>query len=225
MDIQNEKIEEQEMNYLSREEISNFTKRLSGKNELGESKVIITYQLYDFDEPETSIDKERIYSVKNASIELSLDNKYPQFYVCDIIFKNFNDPELRMLWGRLQKFKRNLALEGNKNWIFYLNILEKDSISVRTENKDILFLAHVFNPTLFNLTREIPEYLALDTIDNENQLSGGNIIRMLIPIEFISFDIRDDIDTSIIKGEVERELEEERFINNIEDYKENSNWY
>lgn len=208
------------MTYLSREEIGEFIKRLSGKTPEGESKVIISYQSYAMEEPEDSVDKERIYSTIKPHIELSINMQDPRFYVMDIIFKSWDDPELKLLWGRLQRFKRNMTDNIEKTWVFYFNILEKASVSQQTLERDTLLVMNIFNPTLFYLTREIPDMLVQDTLSGNGDMQGGNIIRMLIPTELLTFQVTDDIDTSEIKGEVMREEAERDYINNNNE----SNW-
>lgn len=207
--------EQNNTEFLSREEIAQFCRRFSGKNEAGENKAVVSYQFFDFDEPENSVNKQSIYSMSRPSLELSFDIKNPRFYTLDIIFQSYTDPELKMFWGRLQRFKRSIVTQGEKTWIFYINVLERDSISLQSENQDTLLIANILNPTIFTLTREIPEYMSTDNIDIDNQLTGGNIVRMLIPIEYVTFEITDKVDTSLIKGEVLREQEEARFINNV----------
>lgn len=215
-----ENAQNENMTYLSREEIGEFIKRLSGKTPEGESKVIISYQSYATEEPEDSVDKERIYSTIKPHIELSIDMQDPRFYVMDIIFKSWDDPELKLLWGRLQRFKRNMTDNIEKTWVFYFNILEKASVSQQTLERDTLLVMNIFNPTLFYLTREIPDMLVQDTLSGNGDMQGGNIIRMLVPTELLTFQVTDDIDTSEVKGEVMREEAERDYINNNNE----SNW-
>lgn len=215
-----ENAQNENMTYLSREEIGEFIKRLSGKTPEGESKVIISYQSYATEEPEDSVDKERIYSTIKPHIELSIDMQDPRFYVMDIIFKSWDDPELKLLWGRLQRFKRNMTDNIEKTWVFYFNILEKASVSQQTLERDTLLVMNIFNPTLFYLTREIPDMLVQDTLSGNGDMQGGNIIRMLVPTELLTFQVTDDIDTSEVKGEVMREDAERDYINNNNE----SNW-
>ena len=209
------------MTYLDRKDIGIFTRRLSGKTDDGESKVVVSYQTYAMEDPEESVDKERVYTTDKPHIELSIDMKYPQFYVMDIIFRSYDDPELKLLWGRLQRFKKNMTNDPEKTWIFYFNILEKASVTQQTSEQDSLFIANIFNPTIFYLSREIPDMLAVDTEGNDGNLHGGNVIRMLIPIEFVTFQIENSIDTTEIKGEVMREEEARSYLDNPENH---SNW-
>lgn len=202
--------------YIDRNTISQFTRRLSGKNIDGFSKVEISYQTYAMEDDEDSKDRTRIYNAHKAYAELSMDYNTPGYFTLDVIYHSYAEPELKMFWNRLQNFKRSLANEGEKTWIFYINILEKSSISKQTETTDNLLMCHIMNPILFYLTRETPNLMTEERkVDDE--LQGGNIIRMLIPENAVRFEITNEIDTSEIKGEVERELEEERYLNALED--------
>lgn len=205
-----------ELTPIDEKTLSMFLQALSGKDVNGESKVTLSYQTYAYEEPEDSMDKERVYTTKKPSLEFYLDKKYPQFFVIDIIFQSYDDPELKMLWGRLQRFKKNMITQPEKTWVFYINILERASVTLQTTQRDTLFTANVFNPTLFYLSREIPNYLADDVVTENGELCGGNMIRMLVPVEFVTFEISQDIDTSLIKGEVMRENEAREYLNNPE---------
>ena len=203
-----------EQTYLSREDIKEFLNAFSGVNEYGENNSIVNYQTYDASEGSNDPNKEQIYSASKARVELSFDANNPDFYVMDLIYRGYDDPELKMLWARLQQFKRNTRLHPDKTWIFYFNLLERDCISVEADMKDTLHIANVFNPTLFYLTREEPDYLATDSIDMDGELQGGNVIRMLIPVQFITFEVTNEIDTTQIKEEILIEKEHDRYINN-----------
>jgi hypothetical protein len=216
----------EEVTMLDETGLGRFTGALSGRNENGESKVQVSYQSYALEEPEDSPDKTRIYTVSNAACELSIDKKNPGFFVLDIIFQSYNDPELKLLWARLQRHKANIAKDPAKTWIFYINLLEKASVSVRTEERDVLVMGNVFNPLIYYLTREVPNQVIEEDqerrITEKDELTGtrktvdiqgGNIIRMLIADNLVQFQIRSDVDTQEIKGEVEREQEENRYVN------------
>jgi hypothetical protein len=115
-----------------------------------------------------------------------------------------------------------MAQNGEKDWIFYINILERASVSVQTQNRDRLLIGHVLNPLVFYLTREVPNQL-IDERDVGGELQGGNIIRMLIPERLVTFQVTEDIDTPLVKGEVLREFETERYLDASEGQKE-ENW-
>ena len=55
----------------------------------------------------------------------------------------------------------------------------------------------------------------------DGELYGGNVIRMLIPVELVNFEISEDIDTSEIKGEVQREMSARHYLDNATDTNEN----
>lgn len=196
---------------LSKEELAEYLKRFCGRDIDGNSKVTISYQTYAI-EDENQTERERIYTTSQAAVEISTDALVPGFFTVDIKFRSYSDPELKMLWARLQKFKNNEATQNDKTWIFYFNLLERASITQQTLENDNLLIAHMFNPLVFYLTRETPEFLTDDRQQANGELYGGNIIRMLVSTELLSFEIVSDIDTSEIKGEVQRELEESRYI-------------
>lgn len=211
-------IKNNEIKNIDENTLAMFFQTFSGVNQNGESKVTITYQTYATEEPEDSIDKERIYATSRPSVEFSYDKKYPQFFMIDIIYKSYDDPELKMLWGRLQKFKRNMTAFPEKTWIFYFNILENASVTMQTEIRDELYTVGIFNPTLFYLSREVPNYLSDDVVAQNGELYGGNMIRMLVPVEFVTFEISKDIDTSLIKGEVMREESDKYYTDNPDNH-------
>lgn len=211
-----ELINSNDLTYLDMQEINHFLQKLSGRDENGKNKAVISYQTYAMEDSDDSPEKNQVYTTSNPCIELSLDKNYPNFYMMDISFRSCDDPELKMLWGRLQKFKKNMRDFPDKTWIFYFNILEKASVTLQTSINDTLVTANVFNPQIFYLTREVPNLLATNVVDVNGELSGGNVIRMLIPIEFISFKVDNDIDTNEIKGEVFREEEARDYLDNAE---------
>lgn len=67
----------------------------------------------------------------------------------------------------------------------------------------------------------MPNYLATENISVDGELYGGNVIRMLIPVELVNFEISEDIDTSEIKGEVQREMSARDYLDNATDTNEN----
>lgn len=213
--------QKEEVTMLDETGLGRFTEALSGKTPEGESKVQISYQSYALEEPEDSPDKNKIYTLTKASAEISIDKKNPGFFVFDVIFPSYTDPELKLFWARFQNHRRNIARNPEKTWIFYVNIMEKASVSVDTKSRDILVMGNVFNPLIGYLTREVPNQMIEEDqerrVRDENgktvELQGGNIVRMLVADSLVQFQIRGDIDTQEIKGEVEREEEEKRFLN------------
>lgn len=206
-----------EVTMIDENTVARFLRALSGRTEDGLGKAVISYQSYAMEDAEDSEEKNRVYSLNNACVEFSLDRKNPGFFTLDIIFRSYDDPELKIFWSRLQKHKRNMALEGEKTWIFYINLLERESVTYQTETQDTLITANVFNPLIYYLTREVPNMLTTEKEMNRGEgveeLQGGNIIRMLIAEELVTFQVNSEIDTSNIKGEVMREYEEARYLN------------
>ena len=109
-----------ETTILTPEEIAAFCVALSGKDENGDSNSVVTYMSYALEDSEDSIPRNSIYNARNASIELAFNKQDPRFYVMDIIFKSYDDPELKLMWGRLQQFKRN--------WVAFILTYYKDLV-------------------------------------------------------------------------------------------------
>lgn len=219
--VANNKLPQQE---LTREMLAEFMRRFNGRDADGAPKVVVSYQTYAIGDAEDA-DK-KIYTAPKAAIEISANHAYPDFFVVDFIFRSYDEPELKLLWGRLQKFKNNQAMHAEKDWIFYLNILEKASVHYQTDVTDMLTTAHIFNPELCYLTRETPNLLVSDNRNQDGELVGGNIIRMLVPSKLLTFTVDDQIDTSQIKGDVLRELDTNEFLDNATIYNnaDQQNW-
>lgn len=215
------KEKKQETTYLKPGEIAQFCMALSGKDENGDSNSVVSYMSYALEDPEDSIQRTSIYGAKNASVELAFNKQDPRFFILDIIFKSYDDPELKLMWGRLQQFKRNWVAHPDKTWIFYIQLLERHGVSIQTIEKDKLVTGNLFNPTFYHLTREVPNYLATENVSADGELYGGNVIRMLIPTELVDFEISDDLDTSEIKGEIQREMSSADYLDNATDTSEN----
>lgn len=195
---------ENEITYLDDNDIAVFLSRLSGTNEYdGSGKVVISYQAFCLEDREDSIDKQTVYSVSNASVRISMDKLNPGYYVVDIVFKGYNDPELKMLWARLQRHLKNESQAADKTWLFHFNILERASVTAQMEHEDTLVTCDIYNPLITYLTREIPDQLTDERFAN-GELVGGNIVRMLIHNSLLTFSVTDSVDTLGIKGEVLR---------------------
>lgn len=201
------------------EDVRAFCERLSGKNEQGLSKAIISYQSYDsgFSEEETT-DKnaDKIYTCAKASVELAFDALNPGLLLVTLTFPTHDDPELRLFWARLQKWNRRESgqenVEADKVPIFLLHLFERDSISVRQDVTENILEANIINPIICYLTREIPSMPAVDTTNEKGETMGGNVIKMLCNMEFITFSLMEDVDTSEIRAEVQRENENARYL-------------
>ena len=199
-------------NSMTIEDVKNVFERMNGWNPVtGQSKVAISYQLFAMDDPEDAPSRNQVFSTCKPAIQMSFDSHIPDYFSLDIIFRSANEPELKLLWGRMQQFKRNTAYQPEKEWIFFMNILESDTISLQTENEDIPFVIRAFNPLLSYLTREVPEMQVDDTESPEGEMIGGNIIRMIIPAEFVQFEYCKNVDTLGAKGEILAMEEEARY--------------
>lgn len=207
---------------LTKNEIADIFRRLSGKTDEDESKIILSYQSYALDEPEDSVNRSQIYTTDKPYIQFSFNYTGLNFLTMDVIFRSFEDPELKLLWGRLQRFKKNASMNAERDWIFYINILEKANIEIHSQERVKLLTANIVNPELFFLTREIPSQLTTEQLSNDNTLYGGNMIRMLIPLNRITFQENDDVDTEEIDTEVYEEIENDRFVNSQQD--ETTSW-
>ena len=195
------------------EELRSFFQRMSGKNEFGDGKASISYQTYAFDDDDNSKDKETIYQISKAMCNLSYDQKNPQFVSFEIAFNSYDDTELKLLWGRLQRHLKNEQAHPEKIWIFYFQLMERSSISSNLGDNDTLYIGHLFNPVMFFLSRETPTTLAEDFVSN-GELVGGNVIKMLIPLELFQFEVSDDYDTVQWKGEARREDDARDYVDN-----------
>lgn len=195
------------------EELGAFLTRMSGKNQFGEGKASISYQTYAFEDDENSRDKETIYQISKAMCNLSYDRKNPNYISFEIAFNSYDDTELKLLWGRLQRHLKNEQAHPEKTWIFYFHLMERASVSSDLSEQDTLLLGHLFNPIMFYLSRETPTTLAED-FESNGELYGGNVIKMLIPLELFSFEVSDDYDTSLWKGEARREDDARDYVDN-----------
>lgn len=214
-------------NILNNEEIlivSEFEQccsELSGKDGDGRPLATISYQTYFLEEEEHSTAKELSYPLTTPWVQIWIDKLNPGFVGVDIAFRSFDDPELRLMWNRLNRHIRNMSKEPEKTWIFYIKIL--DNASLNPLSKEIKMM-HIINPSIFFLTRETPTMLATNSESNYG-LQGGNIIRMLVPEESVSIDIspNEDYDLDTIKAEVLRDAEESAYQNAT--YLEDDNYF
>lgn len=209
--------EENEITYLDDKDIAVFLSRLSGTNpQDGSGKVVISYQAFAAEAPEESIDKQTIYGVSNAAVRISMDKLNPGYYVVDIVFKGYNDPELKMLWARLQRHFRNEAEDARKTWLFHFNILEKACATAQMEHEDTLVTCDVYNPLVVYLTREVPDQLTDERFAN-GELVGGNVVRMVVHNSLLTFSVSDSVDTLGIKGEILRRHSDSAAMDNEEE--------
>lgn len=204
---------------LSVDSMRDFCERLSGKDTQGLSKSVISYQTYDSgisQEVTTDKNAEIIYNCTKASIDLSFDALNPGLLLLTLTFPTHDDPELRLFWARLQKWRRRDSgqevLDENTVPIFLIHLFERNSIDAKTDIKENILEANILNPLICYLTRETPTSPAIDHTNEKGETMGGNVIKMLCNMEFVTFSLIEDVDTSDIKAEVLREKENERYI-------------
>lgn len=228
-DINDENLEEdidinQGKILLSVKDYKEFCDRLTGYLDSGKTKAIPCYQTFIAKENEgINSDNEIVYTLNNAVIEISLDELHPELAVISIRFKSFDDPELRLLWARIQKWRTNMSKPQDNNGvpIFLFSFTERESFGTYDGEEEIAILScEVINPLLCYITREVPTMEATDILNDRDEHIGGNVIKLLCDTNYITFSLRDDINTKDIKAEVERELEEERYINSAPYYEE-----
>ncbi len=207
---------------LTYDAVMHYAERLSGKDVDGKPKSVVGYQFFADEDSDDSDAKNTIYSITKGVITLSMCKLNQNFYVLDVAFPSASEPELKLLWGRLQQFRRKQITEPEKTWLFYLNIMETGNISTQSVDNDVLLICNVFNPTLFLLTREAPEYLCEDRKDDESSaMYGGNVVRMLIPTPLLTFQENDEIDTGSIKADLMTEIADTEYIDSHAD---NNSW-
>ena len=199
----------------SLEEMTQFFTRMSGKDSFGDSKAIITYQTFAMEDEEDSKDKMTIYNISKARCNLSFDKMNPQFLSFEIVFNSYEDTELKLLWGRLQRHLSNERTNPEKTWVFYFNIVERGSVDIDSTTNDTLLIGHLMNPVMFYLSRETPVTMAVD-IEKDGELHGGNVIKMLVPLELFSFEVSNDYDTLQWKAEAQRDDAARDYIDNYE---------
>lgn len=202
---------------LSVRDYKEFCNKLSGLNEVEEAKSSITYQVYTVN-PITNTpdeDSETIYGLHNAIVQISFDELHPELAVVSIRFKSFDDPELRMFWARIQKWRnmQSKPLEKDAIPIFVVNLVENESTNCLREKENYTILsANIVNPLLCYITREVPTMVTENIKNERDEVVGGNVIKMLVATDFLTFELRDDIDINTIKAEELREIEESRFL-------------
>lgn len=119
---------------------------------------------------------------------------------------NCESDELRFLWKNLEKHMDNQLKYPTNRWIFYFNILEKEDI-LSEENAPVLTV-NIINPLICFLTRQTPDMKTNNEVKKDEMMQGGNIIRMLVTNENLTFSLNKDIDVLGIKSEVLREKQE-----------------
>ena len=186
--------------YLTNEEIAKLFQFLNGWTEDGYSKVTISYQNFIAENTEDLLSVP-INSTEKAAVLFSYDKANPQWISVDLIFRSHQEPELRLLWGNLQRFKKSLAEEPDKTPVFILNIMQNETVTYGATKKDcdILYVDAV-NPLSFSLSNETPAG------------AGPNMIRLLFACPMVEFHSASEEEfTEELDGTL-REMDAERFI-------------
>lgn len=208
-DSENNIKQENDRIIIDTDKIKEFCEKLTGVDEFGQTRAIASYQYYNYFPGETDPKADVIYNLNRAHVDITYDELNPQFITLDIVFKTYDDPELKLMWARLNKWRK----DNGDMPIFLIHLLEMGSISLQTDENETLLEADIFNPLLQYLTRETPTMEAVEETNDKGEIIGGNIIRMLCPIDLVTFTVTDSFDTKDIKAEVLREEEEKRYIN------------
>lgn len=195
---------------VSDEAVAAFMAAVSGVGPGGAPKATVSYQSYAIEDDEDSERRTAIHTLSKASVELSYSKLTPDFYVLDVVFPSPESAELKFLWGRLQEHKRNESLHGDKTWVFYINILEVESLEGAREGRAVA-MVNVINPLLFYITRSEPADEVEERL-RDGELIGGNIVRMLLASPLVTFETRGDIDVNEAYAEVLRDEESSRFL-------------
>lgn len=170
---------------LDIKEIFAITSKFSGLTNEGVPKSTVTYSAYDFDSPDDDPDKNNVYYAEGARTELSYDSRNG-FFTLDLIFDDPSNKNLKTLWSSLQRHKSNETYAGNRNWVFYINLMENESAH---SDNDTIFTVGILNPLLFFLTRQFPDQtICEDEEEMDNgAFSGGNCVRMLLHKDLVFF--------------------------------------
>lgn len=198
---------------LTELQVIDLCKRFSGVDVNNNNAAIVSYQCYNYDENKTDDRCDIIYQASRARVDFSYDPMHPEFATLDLVFPSFDDQELRLMWARLQKWKREIS----ETPIFLIHLLERGSVSSKTDAPDTLVECNILNPILFYLTREIPSQPAEEITLENGEIIGGNIIRLLLDMSLVTFEIS-ETDTGEIKAEVLREEEDRRYLDNSKEY-------
>jgi len=193
-------LQTQERFEVDRETLSVLLGFINGWDKEGNSKVVITYQNHTVEGGE-AIAIDTFHSAEKPAVNMSFDSMNPEWFALDIIFRSHLEPELKLMWGHLQRFKNNCAKNPEKDHVFYMSILARDTVTTNLDgNPDTLFSINIINPVVFYL---VPE----DTIHTE-----PNIIRMLIPVSSVEFSYQKNELYEAAKEDVINELSNERFL-------------
>lgn len=187
-------------------EFEEYLAKISGKDAEGKPLVTIAYQCYALEDDDNSPAKQVSYNLTTPWIQFWVDKLNPGFVGIDIAFRSFDDTELRMLWGRLNRHIRNMSKEPEKTWIFYVKVIENASLLPQSEE---VAMVHFMNPSISFLTRELPTMQASNEASNYG-LQGGNVIRMLVPENLVEIEFvpNEELDIDTMRAEVMRDAED-----------------
>ena len=194
--------------------IREFCERFSGHNEKGETKAILSYQEYDYENEDSGKDSPIHTLDKATDIRFSYDKLNPQVAWLDVCFGTYTERELSLMWARINQWRRSKA----EIPVLLIHLLERESINpLSSEENDTLLECKILNPLMAILMRETPTTVAQELRgDIPGEAVGGNMIRFLINMELTTFEVSNDIDTQQIKTDVAAELEDARYLENVE---------
>ena len=187
--------------------IQEFCKRLSGKDLDGKNLSKLSYTNYvvkneDFEH----IAPHSVININDVEVNIYPNRTLPDFYTVDLVFPNANVNDLKLLWLRLEKFKKdNLTADFDSDAIFLLQVIENYDEKDLESAKNRLY-CNIINPLLFYITRSTPNQLVAEMETSEG-LQGGNIIRLLCHSALVTFDVLDDLDVDAVKEEIAYERE------------------
>ncbi len=154
-------------------DIKRFCGDLSGND------VSVSYRSYDYDpEEEKDIDEmSAIKDIEGAVTNISYDTLNPSVMLLDIIFKEAGANDIKLMYASLNSWRGRMSREGNLVPIFQIHI-ENDDVSLT-----------LVNPLIWYLTRQTPVSYAKDEADENGNIIGGNIIRLLVNMELATFEV------------------------------------
>ncbi len=206
---------------LSDRQLKDFCLRLSGKDDKGKVRAKLAYTNYEIKEGDFSIPSDQpIIDIKDAYIDINPNKTLPDFYTIDIVFPSCDCLDLKLLWLKLEQYKKaDRKIDDGKQAIFLIQVSENFEMEEIDSVKNRIF-CNIINPLLFYLTREVPNQL-VEEVKTEDGLQGGNIIRLLCQSPLVTFDVLGDVDTNALKEQLNYESENEADIERIrvEEYK------
>lgn len=173
--------------------------RVSGRKENGEKKANVAYVSYieraGMGTP--SVINEPA-DLRSATVTVLPFSSIPQFYTIDIEFPSPDDMDLKKFWAVFEKYRKNeLGAKATEIPMFYVNIQENLSEDELINAEDVL-LCCFYNPLLAYLTRSNPEQKAPEEVTEQNEIIGGNIVRMLVHTDCVNFHLMDKGDFMVL---------------------------